>query len=80
MSFKLSVYVVMGSDGKFFGGFNSIENRAVFVDDPKQAKKFTNKHDIKLRPDEQLVELSIDLSQAAVEISAPFRPQRKSTK
>jgi aconitase A len=80
MSFKLSVYVVMGSDGKFFGGFNSAESKAVFVDDPKEAKKFTNKHDIKLRPDEQLVELSIDLSQVEVEVSAPFRPQRKPVK
>jgi len=80
MSFKLSVYVVMGSDGKFFGGFNSTENKAVFVDDPKQAKKFTNKHDIKLRPDEQLVELSVDLSTVDVEISEPFRPLRKPSK
>lgn len=73
----VSLYVVKGTNGKYFGGFDSSKGQANFVEDPNAAKKFTNKYDIKLRPDEQLVELSIDLSAVEVKVSEPFRPQRR---
>lgn len=73
----VALYVVKSADGRYFAGFDSARGRASFVDDAILAKKFTNKHDIKLRPEETLVELSIDLSQVAVKISDPFRPARR---
>lgn len=73
----VSLYVVKGADGNFFGGFDASVGRANFVSDPRYAKKFTNKYDIKLRPEETLVELTIDLTQVDVKISEPFRPHRR---
>jgi aconitase A len=73
----VSLYVVKGVNGSYFAGFDTSKGQANFVEDPKAAKKFTNKHDIKLRPDEHLVELAIDLAVVAVKISEPFRPQRR---
>jgi predicted GIY-YIG superfamily endonuclease len=77
MSSKLVVYVVQSAAGTYFSGYNKTLNAAEFVTDPLSAKKFTNKHDVKLRPDEMLVEISTDLSACPVTISMPFRPQRK---
>ena len=74
---KVSLYVVKSSDGKYFAGFDADKGRASFVTDPRGAKKFTNKYDIKLRPEEALVELIVDLSKSAVDISEPFRPHRR---
>ena len=73
----VSLYVVRSSEGTYFAGFNSGQGKSVFVEDPLAAKKFTNKHDIKLRPDEHLVEISVDLSAVNVTVSEPFRPQRR---
>lgn len=73
----VSLYVVKGTDGKYFAGFDSSQGKALFVEDVLSAKKFTNKHDIKLRPDENLVEISVDLSKVNVTISEPFRPVRR---
>lgn len=73
----VSLYVVKNGNGGFFAGFNSAENKASFVSDPLSAKKFTNKYDVKLRPDEALVELTVDLSKVNVAISEPFRPHRR---
>lgn len=78
MNFKLCLYVVMTSDGQYFGGYDSVKNKAIIVSDARAAKKFTNKHDIKLRPSEQIVELTLDLSHVELTQSAPFRPQKKS--
>lgn len=75
----VSLYVVKGADGNYFAGFDSSQGKSVFVSDLLAAKKFTNKHDIKLRPDENLVEISVDLSKVNVQISEPFRPQRRQT-
>lgn len=73
----VSLYVVKSVDGTFFAGFDSSKGQANFVVDPREAKKFTNKYDIKLRPEETLVELSVDLSKVEVTVSEPFRPHRR---
>lgn len=74
---KVSLYVVKSANGTFFAGFDSTQNKASFVNSPIFAKKFTNKYDIKIRPEETLVELVVDLSAVAVAISEPFRPVRR---
>jgi len=74
----VSLYVVKNSaSGSYFAGFDASKQQANFVEEPIHAKKFTNKYDIKLRPGEALVELTIDLAQANVGVSEPFRPQRR---
>jgi aconitase A len=73
----VSLYVVKSSNGHFFAGFDSAQNKATFVSEPINAKKFTNKYDIKLRPEETLVELTVDLSKVQVVVSEPFRPHRR---
>lgn len=73
----VSLYVVKNADGTFFGGFDAEKGKANFVNDPRGAKKFTNKYDIKLRPEEALVELKIDLAKVEVAVSEPFRPHRR---
>jgi aconitase A len=75
----VSLYVVKSADGSFFGGFDADKGKANFVEDPRAAKKFTNKYDIKLRPEETLVELKIDLAKVEVSVSEPFRPHRRKT-
>jgi aconitase A len=73
----VSLYVVRTPEGKYFGGFDPSKGRANFVDDARLGKKFTNKYDIKLRPDEALVELTVDLSSVEVKVSEPFRPRHR---
>lgn len=73
---KVLLYVVKSTDG-YFAGFNAEKNSAVFVDEVKFAKKFSNKNNIKLRPHEMIVELEIDLAKVEFTLSKPFRPQRK---
>lgn len=73
----VSLYVVKGADGLYFAGFDTEKGKANFVSDPLGAKKFTNKYDIKIRPEETLVELKVDLSKAEVQVSEPFRPHRR---
>ena len=73
----VSLYVVKGVEGNYFAGFDASKGKANFVDDPRKAKTFTNKYDIKLRPNENLVEMSIDLMAVDLKISEPFRPQRR---
>ena len=76
----VALYVVKGADGSYFAGYDSEKSRANFVTDPREGKKFTNKYDIKLRPEETLVELTVDLSKVDVKVSEPFRPHRRVTK
>lgn len=76
-NFVVSLYTVKTGEGVFFGGFNAEQGKATYVSDPRAAKKFTNKYDIKLRPEESLVEIKVDLATANVEISEPFRPHRR---
>lgn len=76
----VSLYVVKSSNGSYFAGFDSTKGQANFVTDPREAKKFTNKYDIKLRPEETLVEIVVDLSKSELKISEPFRPHRRAPK
>jgi aconitase A len=76
----VSLYVVKSANGSYFAGFDAAKGQANFVTDPREGKKFTNKYDIKLRPEETLVELAIDLSKVEVKISEPFRPHRRAPK
>lgn len=76
-SASVSLYVVKSGNNQFFAGFDVENRRASFVDDARFAKKFTNKYDIKLRPDEMLVELQVELTSSNVKLSEPFRPQRR---
>lgn len=73
----VSLYVVKSANGSYFAGFDSTKNQANFVENPILAKKFTNKYDIKLRPEETLVELTVDLAESKVGTSEPFRPHRR---
>ena len=73
----VSLYVVRCANGEYFSGFDVAEGKAGYVDNPILAKKFTNKHDIKLRPEEMVVELTVNLADTAILISAPFRPHRR---
>lgn len=75
----VSLYVVKSADGSYFAGFDATQGKANFVADPLAAKKFTNKYDIKIRPEETLVELKVDLNKSAVQVSEPFRPHRRKT-
>ncbi len=70
-------YAVLTAEGKFFAGFNPEEGKADFVENPLDAKLFSNKYEIKLRPQERLVEFSIDLSKHNVQLSEPFRPKKR---
>jgi hypothetical protein len=73
----VDLYVVKVADGSYFGGFDSSKGKASFVINPREAKKFTNKFDIKLRPNEMIVQLTIDLNLVECLVSEPFRPQRR---
>ncbi len=73
-------YAIQTNEGKYFAGFDPKEGKADFVDNPLDAKLFSNKYEIKLRPQERLVEFSIDLSKENVRLSEPFRPKRRVTK
>lgn len=77
----VSLYVVKSANDNYFAGFDSVKGEAAFVVDPILAKKFSNKHDIKLRPEEAIVELTFnlyDLAVSDISISEPFRPRRPS--
>lgn len=72
-----SLYVVRVGEDSYFAGYDANQGKSVFVSTPQAAKKFTNKYDIKLRPDETLVEIKVDLAKVEVELSEPFRPHRR---
>jgi len=71
---KVSLYVILAQNGNYFAGFDSEKGVSKFVTNPQEAKKFTNKFDIKLRPEEMLVEIIVDLGNVPLIISDPFRP------
>lgn len=75
---SISLYaIVRDQDGRYFGGFNPEKGEALIVDDVLDAKLFSNKFDVKLRPDEKIVEISIDLTPENTRVSTPFRPRFK---
>ena len=70
-------YAVVSPDGKFFAGFDTDQGKAAFSDDPLDAKLFTNKYEIKLRPQETLVEFTVGLSKDNTVLSNQFRPKKR---
>lgn len=75
---SISLYAIVRiQDGRYFGGFNPEKGEALIVDDILDAKLFSNKFDVKLRPDEKIVEISIDLTPENTRVSTPFRPRVK---
>ena len=73
-----SFYAVLNEEtGLYFAGFNVSEGKASVVDSPLSAKLFANKHEIKLRPTEKLVEVEVELSVTNTKVSEPFRPRRR---
>lgn len=78
MSKTTSLYAVLNTTKQlYYAGFNTEKQVAEFSDCPATAKLFTNKYDIKLRPDELLVEIQVDLSAVPIVVSKPFRPARR---
>jgi len=76
-----SFYAVFNeTSNEYFGGFNPDAGKAEMVTSPLGAKLFSNKHDVKLRPDEKLVELIVALSDQNTTVSEPFRPRRREKK
>lgn len=75
--YTVSLYVVKTGEDSFFAGYNPEKGEGTYVADPRLAKMFTNKFDIKLRPSESVVELTVDLSTAKITESEPFRPSQK---
>jgi hypothetical protein len=80
-NFEQSFYAVLNEDtNTYFGGFDSESNQPIMVEDPKAAKLFSNKNQVKLRPNEKLVELVVVLDATNTTVSAPFRPRRRPMK
>lgn len=76
-----SFYAVKNEDtDEFFGGFDPAAAKAVMVKSAYAAKLFSNKHDVKLRPNEKLVEVTVTLSPENAVVSEPFRPRRREKK
>ncbi len=74
----ISLYAIMrDSDNKFFGGFDPNKGEAIVVENAINAKLFSNKFDINLRPDERMVEVMVTLSGDNTKVTAPFKPRRR---
>lgn len=70
-------YVVIGHDDKYFAKFNVEDNKAEWTDNPLMAKMFSNKYEIKLRPQERLVEIEVQMSSSNTSLSEPFRLKKR---
>ena len=75
-----SFYIVMNEDELYFKGYNTELGKAEFVENPYAAKMFMGKPDIKLRPNESIVEVVVNISDLNASLSAPFRPRRRPAK
>lgn len=66
-------------DGTFYyAGFDREKEVRLVTENPLKAKLYSNMNDIKLRPNEKLVAVTIELSDANVlDISDEFRPVHK---
>lgn len=73
----ISLYAIVREDGKFFGGFDRLKGEAIIVDSAFEAKLFSNKFDVNLRPDEKMVELMATISESNTHVTAPFKPRRR---
>jgi|LakMenE18May11ns_1017448.scaffolds.fasta_scaffold9911199_1 hypothetical protein len=80
-NYEQSFYAVLNQDtGEYFAGFNPEAGKAETSTSPMGAKLFSNKHDVKLRPNESLVEVTVSLNKDNTQISEPFRPRRREKK
>lgn len=80
-SFEQSFYAVLNNDTSlYFAGFDTAKEQAMYSSSPLGAKLFSNKNQVKLRPNEQLVELTISLTDENTSVSEPFRPRRREQK
>ena len=59
----------------YFVRYNSQEGRSEYSTDVRDAKFFTNKFDIRLRPHEMIVQVDVPLEN--ITTSAPFRPSHR---
>jgi hypothetical protein len=75
-----SLYAVLNENDTYFAGFNVEKGAADFVESPLEAKLFGNKHEIKLRPNEHVVEITFTLTEENSDVSEPFRPRRREVK
>jgi hypothetical protein len=79
--YEQSFYAVLNQDtGEYFAGFNPEAGKAETSTTPMGAKLFSNKHDVKLRPNEALVELTVSLDASNTQVSESFRPRRREKK
>jgi len=69
-----SFYAILNENELYFAGFNAGKGTADFVTDALEAKLFTNKYEIKLRPNERLVEIVSTLNHSNSVVSLPFHP------
>lgn len=80
-TYQHSFYAVLNDDtGEYFAGFDPENNKSNMVASPLGAKLFTNKNQVKLRPNERLVEIEAQLSAVNTVVSEPFRPRRREPK
>lgn len=73
----ISVFAIRKDTGVYFGGFDRESETPIFTDSIFKAKLFVNKHNVSLRPDEALVEVTIEMNESNTSVSAPFRLKRK---
>ena len=59
----------------YFVRYNAKEGHSEYSTDVRDAKFFTNKFDIRLRPNEMIVQ--VDVSLENIVTSAPFRPSHR---
>lgn len=80
-NYEQSFYAVLNQDtGEYFAGFNPEAGKAETSKSPLGAKLFSNKHDVKLRPNEALVEITAQLNDTNSSVSESFRPRRREKK
>lgn len=70
------LYAIQRHDGTFYAGYDPASG-PLTVTNAGSAKLYTNKNNVKLRPTEYLVELTIPIQLARITVSQPFRPKRR---
>ena len=75
---SIGMFAVLRDDGLYMAGYDPALRGPTFTENIFAAKLHTNKYDIRLRPDERLVEVRIALTPETITLSHPFRPKRRS--
>lgn len=63
------------SDGLYFAGFDRELQEPRMTSDINQAKLVSNKFTVRLRPDEEMVEVKVHATEANSSVSRPFIPK-----